>query len=291
MTEIFLVSGSFWTLHRKGNSYARDIQLGLPINNTELTWSDLCRSSLWRSCKDQWRRRTDKALLLDTGAWRGQTKTLLSPPSRPRNSAGTPYPAASRGAEGHVDHVKNERERGRLVNEKRWGPVWVHRSQGRHRESIWPCDQRASGCHMCRWGQRGPWRLECTVPAPLPHARACLRTGQTHSSEIWFPPIISAEKLCGGQNIPRGTGAPVFTFVDRLETTWGLWKKCCTDKHQDDIKTLYRKWLNMMIRSYQSKLFTVVRTEVPLKAESLSGNSPKHGPKMIHASIKSRKGL
>lgn len=144
---------------------------------------------------------------------------------------------------------------------------------------------------MCRWGQRDPWRLECMVPAPLPHARACLHTGQTHSSEIWFPPIISAEKLCGGHDIPRGTGAPVFTFVDRLETTWGLWKKHCTDKYQDDIKTFYRNWLNMMIRSYQRKLFTVVRTEVHVKGESLSGNSPKHGPKMIHASIKPRKGL
>lgn len=182
---------------------------------------------------------------------------------------------------------KREREQGRQVNEKRQGPVWVHRSQGRHRESIWPRDQRASGCHMCRWGQRGPWRLECTVPAPLPHARACLNTGQTHSSEIWFPPIISAEKLCGGHDIPRGTGAPVFTCVDRLETTWGLWKKHCTDKHQDDIKTrtFYRSWLNMMIRSYQSKLFTVVRTEVPVKGESLCWNSPIHGPKMIHTSI------
>lgn len=37
--------------------------------------------------------------------------------------------------------------------------------------------------------------------------------------------IITAEKLCGGQDIPRGTEAPVATLVDRLETTLGSLKK------------------------------------------------------------------
>lgn len=66
-------------------------------------------------------------------------------------------------------------------------------------------------------------------------------------------------------------------------------------RHQDGIKAkiFYMKWLNIneMIRSYQSKLFTAVRTEVLVKGESLSANSPKHGPEVINTGIKSRRGL
>lgn len=53
------------------------------------------------------------------------------------------------------------------------------------------------------------------------------------------------------------------------------------------------KWLHVtgkvIVRSYQSKLFTVVRTKVLVKGKSLSGNSPKHGPKMINTGIKPRR--
>lgn len=38
-------------------------------------------------------------------------------------------------------------------------------------------------------------------------------------------PVISAENLCGGHDIPRGAGVPVSSSLDRLETTSGFLKK------------------------------------------------------------------
>lgn len=88
---------------------------------------------------------------------------------------------------------RQERDRDRRVNENRPGPVWVRRSRGKHRESIWPRDQRPSGCHRSRSGQRGPWRFECTVPAPPPHARASLHTEVRHTPlrvDCWYCPVF-----------------------------------------------------------------------------------------------------
>lgn len=60
------------------------------------------------------------------------------------------------------------------------------------------------------------------------HRPVYTHTGETRrgviAGTVQFP-FISAEKLCGGHDIPRGTGAPVSTFEDRLAITLGSLKK------------------------------------------------------------------
>lgn len=61
----------------------------------------------------------------------------------------------------------------------------------------------------------------------------------------------------------------------------------------------YLKWINVIyfiligkiiIKSYQSKLFTIVRPEVLVKGKTLSRNSPEHGPKNINQALNRQKG-
>lgn len=82
----------------------------------------------------------------------------------------------------------------------------------------------------------------------------------THRSDTFQGGLIAGQ-LCGVRDIPRGTGAPVSTFVDRLETTLGSLKKHCTEKHQHGLEsmTLYLKWMNIIEFILYKKVISLTR--------------------------------
>lgn len=117
-------------------------------------------------------------------------------------------------------------------------------------------------------------------------------------------PIISPEKALWGTWHTKRCRGPCVHLCGQTGNHFRVFEKTLNRKtsrwHQNNdlLSEMDKCWLlifcfllpgKVIIKSYQSKLFTAVRLKVLVKGKTLSRNSPKHGPKNINTSVKSMK--